>query len=411
MIRHSLLVLFLATSSAAQNPFLTRNSDRRIGEISFFGNTVTKEYILRREFGIRSGDSYSPVAISDGWARLEALEFIAYVDIQEKRNDDQVVDLVLTIAEDDRFAWSPTLRYERSYDGVYGGLNLQMLNLRGRAEALELAGRVGALHGGWLRWENPGILGPAAIALFAETTWHRHDFSYEDFRLRNAFGRLGIGRDLGRWARASLSYTLREVAIDEVGSGFSEGTARDDAVEISLEHDSRDIRYYPTKGVHAEASARFSSIAQERPYQLYRLHASAFANVPIVDILCGRISYRFGGQALPIYERGQLGGPGDQRALDFGALDGDATILGTLEVRRPLFLLPLREGRAVGLGLHAFHDWGKAFEHGAGFDSAPVWRGFGAGLHVNLNTLNLRFEWAQDESGENRFVFEDSFTF
>jgi outer membrane protein assembly factor BamA len=290
-------------------------------------------------------------------------------------------------------------------------LNLQLRNLRGRAETLDLSGRIGALHGAWLHWQNPSILGPAAIALFGETSWHRHDFSYEDFRLRNAYGRIGISRAIARWARARLSYTLREVGFDEVSTGFEAGTARDDAIEFSLEHDSRDIRYYPTKGVYAEAAVRFSSIAQQRPYQIYRLHAAAFANLPWIDVIGGHIGYRFGGQRLPVYERGQLGGPGDLRAAEFGALDGDATILAAIEIRRPLFLLPLRDGRAVGLGLHAFHDWGKAFDHGAGFDSAPVWRGFGAGLHVNLNTLNLRFEWAQDEAGENRFVFEDSFTF
>jgi hypothetical protein len=73
--------------------------------------------------------------------------------------------------------------------------------------------------------------------------------------------------------------------------------------------------------------------------------------------------------------------------------------------------MKLLEGRALGVGVHAFHDWGKAYEHGAGFDSAAIVRSWGAGIHFNFNTRNLRLEWARNEDGDDSVLFEDNFSF
>jgi len=63
------------------------------------------------------------------------------------------------------------------------------------------------------------------------------------------------------------------------------------------------------------------------------------------------------------------------------------------------------------IGLHGFHDWGEAWRYGAAFEDTRMRRSFGLGLHIALEKLTVRLEWAQTADGENRFVFGDSFTF
>jgi len=99
------------------------------------------------------------------------------------------------------------------------------------------------------------------------------------------------------------------------------------------------------------------------------------------------------------------------RGIDFGTVRGDQSYLATVEWRRPFFVLPLRDGKAIGLGLHVFHDWGQAAPRGVHLtDLQPRWD-YGAGVHFNFGARNYRFEWARTDADETVFVFEDRFTF
>jgi outer membrane protein assembly factor BamA len=152
-------------------------------------------------------------------------------------------------------------------------------------------------------------------------------------------------------------------------------------------------------------------LGRDHQYNTYRGHLAGFYPVPILGILAGRVEYRVTSTFVPVYEQEYLGGAGNLRGIEFGTLRGDHSYLATTEVRKPLFLLPLREGRSVGLGLHAFYDWGKAWRHGDGFDSGDLRHAWGLGAHVNINAANLRFEWARSDEGDDVFMFEDRFTF
>jgi len=59
--------------------------------------------------------------------------------------------------------------------------------------------------------------------------------------------------------------------------------------------------------------------------------------------------------------------------------------------------------------VHLFWDAGDAWFYGdeAGRPSMS----WGAGAHMNLSSLNLRFEFARTREGEDVFQFEDHFNF
>jgi hypothetical protein len=66
-------------------------------------------------------------------------------------------------------------------------------------------------------------------------------------------------------------------------------------------------------------------------------------------------------------------------------------------------------GENVGFGVHAFTDIGDAWFDGD--NPARAQQSFGAGVHVNVATWQLRFEGAKERDHDWTFIFADEFTF
>lgn len=384
---------------------------RTVASITIFGNHVTKEYVLLRELNINVGDPYDPTAVSDARERLEGLAIIAYADIQEKWANPREVHLVIQVEEKKCFSIAPTCDYERRYGGFIIGLDLLLRNVRGRNESVRFSTGWGVFHGYRLRWSNPHILGPVKLGIYAGASWERYDFEYLPLRLADWELAAGAWRDIAPWLRFETSYHWRELDVDEAKDPWADSATKDPAFVFALSHDSRDLRYYPARGIFARASLRLAGVGRTQSYRIYEGRLAAFGQLPILGIVAGRIGYRAGNETLPFYERSYLGGPANLRGVDFGSVRGDNCFLATLEIRRPVFLLPLDKERAVGFGFHAFHDRGAAWHYGSSFEEAPIRYSSGLGVHLNICTKNLRFEWARTDEGEDVFVFEDSFTF
>lgn len=406
------LLLFGAVGSAwAQNPFLQNDRKRTIVSVEYFGNMVTQDYILDRVVRIQPGDEYDPLVVSDAWERLEDLAIIAYVDIQEKRPTPTEIHLAIYVEEDVRFLLTPNILYERRHDGFLLGFDARYRNVRGRDETIDFSATWWKRHGYDLRWSNPHILGSAKLGVYLAGRWHRYDFRFEPFRLTDFGARAGVWRQFGPWVTADVQYDHRQLRADDSEVDGVGGTVHDPAFQAGLRFDSRDLTYYPSRGILADATARFAGVGRETTYTILEGSLAGYYGIPYLEILAGRVAMRTSEDPLPLYERTYLGGPSNLRGVDFGSVEGDRSWLASLEWRYPLFLLPLRDGKAVGIGLHAFHDWGKAWEVDASFDDAPLRWSWGLGAHFNFNTRNLRLEWARTDDGDNVLVFEDRMTF
>lgn len=409
-----LLVAGPAIAARAQNPFLQKQSERVITEIRIEGNEHTKDYVLQRELGFDVGDVYDDDALNDAWYRLEQLEFIAYVDITMERPADGEIEIHIHVEEDKRFLWDPILRYTRRFDWAYGG-RARMINFRGRSETVWAEAWWGHRHHYALGWQNPWSFGKAELGLGAMGYFEDYNFVFLPFDFQDAGGRFEMHRNFLEKLRVSADYTYRSVVVYNAAVPTilpEPGTTTDPYIGVGLEWDSRNLRYYPSRGIHAIARGVFGSVGGDLDsYTYYDLHLAGFTSVPKVGILAGRVTHRGTSDALPVYERSYLGGPEDVRGIEFSSLRGDRHFIATVELRRPIFLVPLREGRAVGLGVHGFGDWGQAWDHD--FDTSKVRMRYsgGVGVHLNLNTYNLRFEWAWTDHDGNAFQFADSFNF
>ena len=400
----------------AQNPFLQNRGTRTIESIEFVGNTQTRTYVLERELGFATGDEYDPEQVSAAWERLESLAFIAYVEIETLRSPNSV-SLIIRVEEDVRFNWAPGLEYSRRHGKTWlSQLRVGSNDLTGRGDTIDLAVEYWKFRSARLTLANPWILGNARLGVAASVYAQQHDWLFEPLNgldVRDWGAELAVWRAIEPWVELRVTGGWREVQVLDGNENFASATVQDPFVELALEHDTRDARYYPTRGLHLRAATRFAGFGSDfdEQYAVSDLGASGFVPVPYLNTLAGHVGYRAASDPLPFYERTWMGGPMDLRGIEFGSIEGDEAFRASVEIRRAIAVLPLREGRSIGLGVHLFHDWGKAWEQSESFGDRSIHTSYGAGLHFNLNTSNFRFEWARHDDGATVFVFEDHFTF
>lgn len=389
----------------------------RVQGISFFGNRVTKEYVLLRELGFGVGDDVTLQQVNDARRRLQDVEFISYADIQTKQIGEGAVHLVIQVEEAPRFRRALVVEFDDRQKGVLAGVELGLTNFRGRGERLEGRAVGGAAQAHRLRWENPWLLRRLRLGLSLEGGWERFDFVYEPFRLTQARAGIGLERRFGRGLRLGLSCEFRRLELDyaQAAKAGADVTRDDPIVAIALEHDSRDRAVYPRRGVLGMVRLRLAGLDAGERYDLYDAGVASFCEPFWGVVLAGRVAWHAASTAVPIYARTYFSGWSDLRGIADGSEHGDEHFLASTEIRWPAleFPLPQDDGtiEVIVVGLHAFHDWGKAWRHGSAFDDAPMRRSAGLGLHVVVKELALRLEWARTAQRENRFVFGDSFTF
>lgn len=424
-----LLTLLLVPSAAgAQNPFLQNQGRRTITSIEFDGYERTKLYVLERELGFAEGDDYDPGAVNDAWTRLEQLPFIAYVEIQTERPSPGEAELRIHVVEEPIFVWQLGVDYSRRLDSQwYGDVRLGTVNAFGRGERLEFQVDAWALRQARLRWSNPWLFGAAHLGVYVDVGAFNHDWVYTpapdanttEFALES-----GVQREFGPGFHAALAARWRYRELDDLDPALPDGSfggatpvgqrsidTDERALLVTVGFDNRDSHYYPSRGIDASVDLALASLSDEfENYSTIDLSLAAFAPVPWLHTIGAYVTERIAPDPLPWYERTYFGGPMDLRGVEFGSDRGDEHLRASIEVRRPVFVVPLRGGRSIGLGAHAFSDWGAAWETDRNIGDQQFSHSFGLGAHFNFNTYNYRFEWAR-VGDENFFVFEDHFTF
>jgi outer membrane protein assembly factor BamA len=301
------------------------------------------------------------------------------------------------------------------------------VNTLGRADELQLQLNAWGLSQARLRWLNPWTLGPAKLGVYLETGAFQHDWVFSpapDARNGEFAVEGGLWREFGPGFHASVAGRWRHNTLTDVpdpldAPGFGPGTpvagsdveVDESSVLVSVGFDNRDSQFYPGRGLDVGADFVYGTPSGNfGEWNTLDLSLAAFVPVPVLTTIGGIVTHRTASTSLPWYERTYFGGPEDLRGIAFGSDRGDEHLRASVEIRRPLFVVPLRGGRSIGLGLHAFTDLGAAWEYDESIGDQRFDQSFGLGAHFNFNTYNYRFEWAVHE-GESFFVFEDHFTF
>ncbi len=426
-----LLLLFVLcgsplASAAEPGSFTFPMRDREalpLGEVIISGNHHTDEAVILRILGFRPGDTVSRADVDAAWDRLEDSGFFRTVDVDLDESGDEAI-LKITVEEDLQTFYGPVVRYDRRFK-YFLGAYIEQKNFRGRGEKLRLEGAALYARQARLTWDRPWFLGRTGLSAHFEADFLQGDFVFRPTRFRKWHVGLGVRHTWGALfaeagARAGVfeqrdTYTWMAPWRGSGGPGVLEtlpaGTESHMVFTGAVGVDSRSNPYYPRRGVYLEGRLRAWSSDDFPSYLESAVDARLFVPMPWKHhILAVRAWGRTVDGPAQLDNRLYFGGPGTIRGTAFGQREGDKGYLLTAEYRMPLFLMPISpQGELVGVGIHLFADAGDAWYDGA--DAGHALQSAGAGLHLNLDTLQLRFEAARTSAGDWGFEFMDRFNF
>lgn len=369
-----------------------------IERINIYGNTRTKDHVIRREFRLAEGDAYNPLLVDRAKKRLEGLGLFKSVKVNRTPGSSQDrVNLDVELQEQSTGELSFGAGYSTS-EGVIGDISISERNLLGNGQFLRLK-----LAGSMERYQielsftEPRFLDMNLAAGF--DLFHKEvDQTRESgFKSRKTGGTLRLGYPLAEdlWAQNYYTFTRDEIfdvsdnaslAIKDAcgdigpnGTGPVAGARVDCQDEVyytsllgtSLTYDKRNHPKNPTAGYFLQGSVDFAGLGGDAQY--VRLSAEGRFYYPITEkitfvgrAVAGHIQnwggddvrildlYFRGGETVRGFERSGFG-PRDLETND--ALGGKTYWATTAEVRFPLPLVP----DDLGMSGAVFADAGSLF--------------------------------------------------
>lgn len=259
-----------------------------VERINIFGNTRTKDYVIRREFRLAEGDAFNRVLIDQAKRRLQALRFFKKVEIRREPGSapDRII-LNVIVVEQSTGEVSFGAGYSTA-EGIIGDIAITERNLMGNGQFVRLK-LSGSLERAQVEFSftEPRFLDYNLAAGF--DLFHKEvDFTDESsFKSRRTGGGLRLGFPLTENLRILTRYTLvREEVFDvsDDASVFvkaSEGTTVVSALGYTLSYDKLNHPRKPTKGYYLVLTQDLAGVGGDVSY--LRTVAEGRAYYPITE--------------------------------------------------------------------------------------------------------------------------------
>jgi outer membrane protein insertion porin family len=347
----------------------------RVNQIEFFGNTRTRDKVLRREFILVEQEVFSQTLLDISIQRLNQLglfEKIEEKDYEIKRNSqDATVDLNVTVQEKGQQSIGFTGGVS-GYQGAFVGLNYSTNNFLGYGDKLS----VDAIFGTKIINFSLGLTDPYFMdtnTLLGFSVYKRryrfdvNDYTYyqtstgdaTNLYTQNTTGfSITLGRPLGVFWRYSVSYELQNMSFppEDINQdylyliqyqlfGVNPGLPLEEALkgllrsEVTgrLSYNTTDDYFFPTRGKVFDVGVSFSGGILGGDFNLISPYAEAKWFIKDKWLSHGRNVLGFHGRAqfispfgdtvaAPFFERYYMGGDYDLRGFDVRAISPWAVI-------------------------------------------------------------------------------------
>ncbi len=341
-----------------------------IERIDVFGNTRTKDHVIRREFRIVEGDAYNRLLVRNARRRLQRLGFFEKVDISRESGGapDRVV-LTVTVVEKNTGELGFGAGFSSS-EGLIGDVSITERNLLGNGQFLRLkfAGSFERQQID-LTFTEPRFLDMNLSAGF--DVFHKEiDRTDESgYRNRRTGGGIRFGFPIAEDLRAGVRYSFIRDDLFEVDNDASIAIREQEGVDIissvgySITYDTRNHRSKPNKGLYVSLSQDLAGIGGDVNYLRTIAEARAYyplwSKVTLVGRVIGgyivgtggddvRLTDNFfkGGETVRGFDTAGLG-PRDARTND--ALGGKVFYAATVEARFPIPFLTENTGISAAI--------------------------------------------------------------
>ena len=404
----------------------------KVNKISIFGNTRTRDKVIRREIKIKEQDPYSGTKIKASKRFINRRGFFESVDIKEIPSKDKpnYLDVEVTVEEKPTGYFSIQGGYS-SVEALLLGVQVQENNLWGYGKQLGASITVGTVSQNFLiDYGDPYFLDTSyqfKMSLF------RRQYEYIDYDRERWGGTLMFGKELNTWTFADIKYRYENIKVDDLTTEateiFQERNDKISSVSFGIRYDTRDNFLDPTRGISTGLS-----IEESNSYFGANLHFTEYTGKfsKYFQVTSGHtmaysfesafIDFRNTEKRLIVSERYYLGGPENLRGYKFARVSprrtlsngefvrigGNKYVYSTLE-----YLYPL--ATETGLKGILFVDVGQVYEQTEVVDKNP-WDmkkdiGFGFRWLSPVGPLKLDFGFPLGNRKSDESKYEVQFSF
>ncbi len=235
------------------------------GQINVVGNSKTRDKVLRRELKIKEGELYNETRRRESVENVQRLGFFEEVNFKTSSVPDHPELMNVDIVVKER--GTGQIQFGAGY-GTSQGFTLQgsvqQTNFLGKGQnlgvSLQHASTATTFDVSFTEPYYNDTLWSAGFRAFRSTNSGR-----DDYNENKTGGSLFLGHPIGEYTRANLSYTYTTTELldvyDSAGALITDHTlfplktANGDAglVGASIDYDTRNDRFRPTKGIYARA--------------------------------------------------------------------------------------------------------------------------------------------------------------
>lgn len=437
-----LLILYLITIAGNYSYSAVPDSsyaDSRfvIDSILIKGNDITEEYIILRELTFAEGDTVTTTDLKYNEERVFSLNIFTKVGFNKENKDGKNI---LTISVEESWYIYPVPFAElkdKDWDKISYGVDLVVLNFRGRNEFLRVRAAFGYDKNYILSYSVPYLIEEENIFL-------RTDFSYlnstnrsnaarilygGDFEQKFVSSRITIGKRFGPFHKTALRLEYDYIETPFFIKGIS---ASDDRIDrqpvlgLSYTYDTRDLVQFPKEGLYTYAEVVFKGLGvDDINYQVYYLDFREYRG--LIDDLKAkwRLAVRHtAGETVPFYDYSFLGFGERIRGYFNYEQEGNTSLLSSVEIHYPvvkdfrlsLEFIPLIPKALLtyrfALYAQLFGDTGATWVSHEDISLNKFNTGYGFGLTLLILPYNtLRFETAFDEKFNQEWIFDLGISF
>ena len=392
-----------------------------IDKIYIEGNTITREYVIRRELLIKEGDPFNVGKIRRTQEKIYNLGFFSDVKIDVEQTDvADKADLVLSLSEQKTGLASVGAGYS-SQDGVLGTMQVSQTNLFGRGQKITLLWEFGEKKqnyeiGFTERWMfgtrtsfGCNVFDMVRIKDYIYTT--EEDIEKTDrYKEGRKGGDLRIGRRLTDKYSTSLTYAYEEIKIFDTDSEYmqtQEGINTTSSFTHYFIRDSRDNVFDASRGSKNSFSTEVAGgiLGGDNNFTKNILSTSWFCPTIWRFVLAfnaevGRVEEFGRSDSVPIYEKFYVGGAESVRGYDYRGQIGPAEGGNYMAVFNVEYKFPIvtEKGHTILQGA-IFADAGGSWTVKdkmtleIGSRDGQMKAGFGAGIRFKTPVFPIRLDW------------------
>ncbi|MEI8217958.1 MAG: outer membrane protein assembly factor BamA, partial [Elusimicrobiota bacterium] len=427
------------------------NFDIAEGSLVYLGNVYvdgllsTKEYVIRREVTLKEGDVFSATKVRRSVEKIYNLGFIDSVEPQiQPTPKPDVMDLVLGVTEGKPGMLSAGAGYS-SVDQLVGTLQVQHINLFGRAERLNLMWEFGARKQNYqIDFTEPWFLGkPMSLGLSVFNTQRIYDYSVaatsstastvvtSAYTESDRGGSVTIGPRLSD--RLSLQFTYRYDEVDIfdiapsvlpslIAANVTNGVTS--SVSSQIVWDTRDNIFDPSRGNRQSLLVQYAGGLLGGTNNFIKPIAKSTLFIPTfwkfvlsLNASAGMIESFDPSTDVPIYEKFYVGGADTIRGYQYRSEIGPTNGGKFMTVFNVEYKFPIVQEKKRSIMVGAFFcDVGGAwnsvndFSWHTGTADNDMRAGAGFGIRFTTPVFPLRLDWGfglnhKANEAPNQFYF------